>query len=96
MAFDWRGFGRSEWPQEGYWFPDYLGDLDALLAELINAAPARLVWATAHGREYRLLVREGSGRNRRVRCVVNMEGFRLARTVSLRKRPQECANGWTS
>ena len=31
LAPDWRGFGLSEWPQDGYWFPDYLGDLDALL-----------------------------------------------------------------
>ena len=22
VALDWRGFGRSEWPQDGYWFPD--------------------------------------------------------------------------
>ncbi len=29
VALDWRGFGRSEWPQEGYGFPDYLGDFDA-------------------------------------------------------------------
>src|SRR3974390_3443853 len=30
VAPDWRGFGRSERPQEGYGFPDYLGDFDAL------------------------------------------------------------------
>ena len=29
---DWRGFGHSEWPQDGYWFPDYVADLDALVA----------------------------------------------------------------
>lgn len=28
---DWRGFGLSEWPQDGYWFPDYVGDLEAVL-----------------------------------------------------------------
>lgn len=31
LAPDWRGFGLSEWPQDGYWFQDYVGDLDALL-----------------------------------------------------------------
>ena len=26
---DWRGFGYSEWPQDGYWFQDYVGDFEA-------------------------------------------------------------------
>lgn len=30
LAPDWRGFGLSEWPQDGYWFADYVADLDAL------------------------------------------------------------------
>jgi pimeloyl-ACP methyl ester carboxylesterase len=30
LAPDWRGFGLSEVPQDGYWFPDYVADLDAL------------------------------------------------------------------
>jgi len=30
LAPDWRGFGPSETPQDGYWFPDYVADLDAL------------------------------------------------------------------
>ncbi len=28
---DWRGLGHTEWPQDGYWFPDYIGDLAALM-----------------------------------------------------------------
>ncbi len=40
---DQRGYGYSEWPQDGYWFPDYLGDLDALLDHLAPAAPITLV-----------------------------------------------------
>lgn len=31
LAPDWRGFGDSDWCPNGYWFPDYLADLDALL-----------------------------------------------------------------
>jgi len=31
-APDLRGFGDTEWPQEGYWFPEYLADVDALVA----------------------------------------------------------------
>ena len=31
---DWRGTGLSEWPVDGYWFANYLADVDALLAAL--------------------------------------------------------------
>ena len=31
IAPDWRGFGRSAWRADGYWFADYVADLDALL-----------------------------------------------------------------
>lgn len=43
IAPDQRGYGYSEWPDEGYWFPDYLGDLDALLDHLSPAEPIALV-----------------------------------------------------
>lgn len=43
VAPDQRGYGYSEWPPDGYWFPDYLGDLDALLDHLAPAAPIALV-----------------------------------------------------
>ena len=77
VALDWRGFGRSEWPQQGYWFPDYLGDLDALLAELSPAAPARLV---GHSMGGNIACSYAGIRPERVRCIVNLEGFGLART----------------
>jgi pimeloyl-ACP methyl ester carboxylesterase len=31
VAPDWRGFGDTAWSKQGYWFPDYLADLDVLL-----------------------------------------------------------------
>lgn len=31
---DWRGTGLSEWPIDGYWFANYLADVDALLTAL--------------------------------------------------------------
>jgi pimeloyl-ACP methyl ester carboxylesterase len=34
LAPDWRGFGLTGWPQDGYWFADYVADLDALLRVL--------------------------------------------------------------
>jgi pimeloyl-ACP methyl ester carboxylesterase len=80
VALDWRGFGRSEWPQEGYWFPDYLGDLDALLDLLSPAAPARIV---GHSMGGNIACSYAGIRPERVRCVVNLEGFGLARTTPL-------------
>jgi pimeloyl-ACP methyl ester carboxylesterase len=43
LAPDWRGFGLSEWPQDGYWFADYLGDLEALLDHYAPAGKAQLI-----------------------------------------------------
>lgn len=43
IAPDWRGFGLSEWAPDGYWFPDYFADLDALLDRYCIAEPASLV-----------------------------------------------------
>jgi pimeloyl-ACP methyl ester carboxylesterase len=77
VAPDWRGFGRSEWPQQGYWFPDYLGDLDALLDQLSPAAPARIV---GHSMGGNIACTYAGIRPERVRSVINLEGFGLART----------------
>lgn len=43
IAPDWRGYGASEWLGRPYWFPDYYGDLDALLAHYSPDRPARIV-----------------------------------------------------
>jgi pimeloyl-ACP methyl ester carboxylesterase len=43
VAPDWRGFGESTWLGRPYWFPDYLVDLDRLLAHYSPEAPATLV-----------------------------------------------------
>lgn len=42
---DWRGFGETEWPQDGYWFPDYVADLDALVN---HYSPAQPVFLAGH------------------------------------------------
>jgi len=76
-ALDWRGFGRSEWSQDGYWFPDYLADLDALLDQLSPGVPAPLVGHSMGGNIASLYA---GIRPERVRCVVNMEGIGLPRT----------------
>ena len=43
IAPDMRGFGHSAWAQGGYWFPDYLADLEALLDHYSPDAPVRLL-----------------------------------------------------
>jgi pimeloyl-ACP methyl ester carboxylesterase len=77
IAPDWRGFGRSEWPQEGYGFPDYLGDLDDLMEQISPDSPARIVGHSMGGNIANLYA---GLRPERVRCVVNLEGLGLPRT----------------
>jgi pimeloyl-ACP methyl ester carboxylesterase len=76
-ALDWRGFGRSGWSQDGYWFPDYLADLDALLDLVSEGEPVRLIGHSMGGNIAGLYA---GVRPERARCVVNLEGFGLART----------------
>lgn len=40
IAPDWRGFGDSSHSLEGYWFPNYFADLDALLEHYSKDKPA--------------------------------------------------------
>jgi len=43
IAPDWRGFGASAWSESGYWFPDYLADLDAIIEMHSNGTPTNLI-----------------------------------------------------
>jgi pimeloyl-ACP methyl ester carboxylesterase len=73
LAPDWRGFGLSEWAKEGYWFPDYVADLDCLLKQISPDEPATIVGHSMGGniaglyagvrpdRIARLLLAEGFG-----------------------------------
>lgn len=78
IAFDARGFGRTRWPQDGYWFPDYLADLDALLARIVPDRPVRLV---GHSMGGNVTLMYAGVRPERVRQVVSLEGFGLPRTA---------------
>ena len=77
VALDWRGFGRSDWEPGGYWFPNYLADLDALLDVVSPAQPARLV---AHSMGGNVASLYAGVRPERVERLVNLEGFGLPRT----------------
>ena len=75
IAPDWRGFGRSDSSgADSYWFPDYLGDLDALLDHCSPAAPVDLLGHSMGGNVAMLYA---GVRPARVRRLVNLEGFGL-------------------
>ncbi len=40
---DFRGFGSTEWPADGYWFQDYVGDVEALADHYSPGEPILLV-----------------------------------------------------
>jgi pimeloyl-ACP methyl ester carboxylesterase len=76
VAPDWRGFGLSEWQRDGYWFPDYYADLDALLDLYEPGRPARLVGHSMGG----VVASMYAGiRPQRVARLVSMEGLGLSR-----------------
>ncbi|NNE38647.1 MAG: alpha/beta hydrolase [Gammaproteobacteria bacterium] len=43
IAPDWRGFGDTQWNNGGYWFPDYLADLEAIIKHFSPDTSIRLV-----------------------------------------------------
>jgi pimeloyl-ACP methyl ester carboxylesterase len=77
IALDWRGFGLSEWARdEGYWFPDYYADLEALADHYQPGDPVRLVGHSMGG----VIASVYAGiRPDRVARLVSMEGLGLAR-----------------
>jgi pimeloyl-ACP methyl ester carboxylesterase len=79
LAIDHRGFGRTEWPQDGYWFPDYLADLDAWIDLVSPDAPVTLI---GHSMGGNIATHYAGVRPERVRRVVNLEGFGLQATSS--------------
>jgi pimeloyl-ACP methyl ester carboxylesterase len=80
VAPDWRGYGgsRPPAPTDSYWFPDYLGDLDALLDALSPSAPVDLL---GHSMGGNVVMGYAGVRPARVRRLVNLEGFGLPATV---------------
>ena len=76
IAPDWRGFGGTQAPRatDSYWFPDYLGDLDALLQALSPDKPVDLL---GHSMGGNVVMTYAGVRPARVRRLINLEGFGL-------------------
>ncbi len=73
IAPDWRGFGLTDAPGvDSYWFPDYLGDLEALLDALAIAGPIDLL---GHSMGGNVAMSYAGLRQQRIRRLVNLEGF---------------------
>jgi pimeloyl-ACP methyl ester carboxylesterase len=74
VAPDWRGFGRTQYRSECYWFPDYLADLDALLNVYSDAQPVRIV---GHSMGANVAALYAGTFPERVAALINIEGFGL-------------------
>ncbi len=85
IAPDWRGFGLTQTPAaDTYWFPDYLGDLDALLDALLPAERFGAIDLVGHSMGGNVVMSYAGLRPARIRRLVNLEGFGLPET-----RPQQ-------
>jgi pimeloyl-ACP methyl ester carboxylesterase len=78
IAIDMRGFGRTQRPDDGYWFPDYLADLEAVLDQLVPDAPVDLI---GHSMGGNIAMLYAGARPKRVRRLVTLEGFGLTHTT---------------
>jgi len=72
VAPDWRGFGRSAGCADGYWFADYIADLEAILDVFAPNEPARLIGHSLGGNVVTLYA---GIRPERVAKVVSLDGF---------------------
>jgi pimeloyl-ACP methyl ester carboxylesterase len=75
IAPDWRGYGLTAWSgADSYWFPDYMADLDALLARF---SPGHAVNLIGHSMGGNIACLYAGVRPERIRRLVNLEGFGL-------------------
>ena len=78
IAPDWRGFGlTASGGADSFWYPDYLADLDALLAHFSPDQPVNLV---GHSMGGNMAMLYAGVRPERVLRLINLEGFGLPAT----------------
>lgn len=78
-ALDWRGFGQTPGPTgaDCYYFPDYLGDLDAVVHALSPDHPIDLL---GHSMGGNVVTMYTGARPTKIRRLVNLEGFGMPAT----------------
>lgn len=75
LAPDWRGLGHTDWAKDGgYWFPDYLADLDTLIEQRFDDSPIRVV---GHSMGAQAASLYAGLRPQRVRDLVILDGLFL-------------------
>ena len=72
IAPDWRGFGQTDFAVGGYWFPDYLADLDAILDHYAPTEPVNLL---GHSLGANVAGIYAGVRPARVSKLIDLEGF---------------------
>ena len=72
IAPDLRGYGRSDWQAQGYWFADYVADLEALVDVF---APGEAVNLVGHSLGGNIVMMYAGARPARVRRLVSLDGF---------------------
>lgn len=83
VAPDWRGFGLTDTPQEdSYWFADYLGDLDSIVAATLSRFPGvAQIDLVGHSMGGNVVMLYAGVRPALVRRLVNLEGFGMPATI---------------
>lgn len=80
IAPDWRGFGLTDRTHaDCYWFPDYLGDMDAILSHFDDGQPINLL---GHSMGANVVMLYGGVRPEKIRRLINLEGFGLAPSMA--------------
>lgn len=73
IAPDWRGFGLTASSNaDAYWFPDYVGDLDAILQ---HYSPDSAINLLGHSMGGNVVCIYSGVRPHRVQNLINLEGF---------------------
>jgi pimeloyl-ACP methyl ester carboxylesterase len=72
IAPDLRGYGRSTWQPQGYWYADYIADLEALLQVF---APGEQVHIAGHSLGGNVVLHYAGVRPARARTVISLDGF---------------------
>ena len=87
LAPDWRGFGLSESPQDGYWFPDYVADLEGLARAL---APGEAIDVAGHSLGANVAMLYAGVRPGNVAHIAALDGFGVP-TESAERAPAKLA-----